>query len=174
MNGKGIFCFLLLLAFFALEAGFSNRAVEAGQLLSEGKATAFESESTFLARALVENSVDQAIEESLKQGLALNLEASQLKGYVNSRLAILFGKMEKKQNPGISLAFSKQSLDQEFLNKNSVVVVESLSKKQVKAEYTYTAGLMKNEPVVAEISSLNSRHVFMLPAGYTVKAVVIG
>ncbi len=173
MNGKGIFCFLLLLAFFTLEIGFLDRATEERRSIAQAKALAFEAEKAFLVRSLMENSVDLAIDKGLLQGLQLNLGPQEIKGHVNSRLAALFRKMEKAYNDEISISFDTKSLQESFLNKNSSVIVTRLDKKTIEAEYCFTGGIMASNTVSAKITGKGVTQIFRMPAGYTVKAEVL-
>jgi hypothetical protein len=174
MNRRGIFCFLLLLAFFSLEIGLLNQTSEPAAKLGEARALAFEAEKASLVRALMENSVDATIEESLRQGLLLNQEPKDIKKTVNNRLASLFGKMQKEFNEEVKVFFDPNSLDEEYLNENSSVLVTRLDKKTVKAEYCFTGGLMKNNEVIAEIRGGSAKLLFKMPAGYTIGKTVIG
>lgn len=174
MNKRGMFCFLLLLAFFSLEISFFNQASEASGKLAEAKMLAFEAEKASFVRALMENSVDAAIEEGLGQGLLLNQEPETIKETVNSRLAGLFGEMEKAFNEEMKVAFSPESLDEEYLNKNSSVLVTRIGKKTVRAEYSFTGGAMKRNSAVAEVSGSNLKLFFRMPAGYTIGKTVVG
>ncbi len=171
MNREGIFCFLLVLAFIALEIRFLNEATNASQRLQKAKALAFEAEKASFVRALMENSVDVAIEESLLQGLLLNLEPDQIKKQANNRLAALFRLMQREYQSKLVVSFDSKSLDPEFLNQNSSVLVTRLGKKTVEGLYHFTGGIMKNEAVSAEIAGSRVRQYFKIPAGYTVKAI---
>ncbi len=174
MNKRGIFCFLLLLAFFSLEIGFLSQAGQATDKLAEANALAFEAEKASFVRALMENSVDAAIEEGLLQGLLLNQEPEVIKEAVNSRLAGLFAEMEKSFNEEVKVAFSPESLDEEYLNKNSSVLVTRIDKRAVRAEYSFTGGAMRRNSAVAEVSGSNLKLFFRMPAGYTIGKTVVG
>jgi len=174
MNRHGLFCFVLLLAFFAVEAGFFAGAGEASHSIAEAGSLAFEAEKTSFTRALVENSVDAVVKESLRQALVLNLGQEETKKHVNSRLALLFTKIEKAYSEEIEVKFDFESIQESFLNENSSVLVTKLKGKALEAEYCFTAGVMKNRFVEAEITGGKVKQFFKMPAGYTVKKEVVG
>jgi len=174
MNRNGIFSFLLLLAFFSIELVFLDHALEANNRLETAKAIAFEAEKSSFTRALMEESVDTLVEKSLRQGLILNQEPEELKKNVNSKLEVLFREMEVSYLEGARVRFGEKSLSQSFLNENSTVLVSRIDKKTVLAEYCFTGGLMREEEVVAEILGKAGKHLFKVPAGYTIEARLVG
>jgi len=169
MNRKGLFSFLLLLAFFSLEIGFLAKATEFKELALKEKAAAFEAEKASLQRTLIENSVDAIVEQELEQGLLLGLEAEEIKWRVNSRILALFKKIEKDPIQGISVEFDADSLNPVFLNANSSLLVSKPGKK-VLAEYHFSGGLLKKESVSAKIFGEKTVVFFEIPPGYTVRA----
>lgn len=174
MNNKGLFCFLLLLAFASIQTGLLGRAAESEIETGRAGALAFEAEQLSTARAIMENSIDLAIEEGLRQGIALNLGPEEIKRLVNARLALLFEKMETQGFPGIKAEFEEESKNQAFLNENSTASVARISGMEVEAEYSFTGGLLKNKAVKAKISGKKAAITMELPAGYTVKETVVG
>lgn len=175
MNNKGVFCFLLLLAAIALETNFLNESIEAGKILAQGKTIAFEAEKASFIRTVIENNTDAMALESLQQAMLLHLPQEELKGFVNKKLALLFAETEKEYNAEIKVRFSTSNGLQleEFLNENSIVIVITVEGKAVLAEYTFTGGLLKNDFVQAEIAGEQTKLLFKLPVGYTVKATVV-
>ena len=173
MNGKGIFCFVLLLAFFAIEARFLAEAAEASSRIGAAEELGFEAENAWLARAVMEEDVDIAIKEALRQGLLLNLGHEETKIFVNSRLALLFAEMEKANWEGIAIEFGPESKNLEFLNENSAVSVEAVGDKTIKATYYFTGGLLKNKKVYAEVKGKKAAIGFELPAGYSINGSVV-
>ena len=174
MNKRGIFCFVLLLAFFAIEARFLAEAAEASSRIETGEELGFEAEKAWLARAVMEGDVDLAIKDALRQGLLLNLGNEETKIFVNGRLAALFAEMEKANWEGISIEFSSESKNLEFLNENSAVAVEAAGKKTIQATYYFTGGILKSKKVYAEIKGKKAVLGFELPAGYSINESVVG
>lgn len=172
MNNKGLFCFLLVLAFASIQTGLLGRATE--METGRARALAFEAEQLSTARAIMENGIDLAAEEGLRQGIALNLEPEEIKQLVNARLAMLFEKMETQGFPGIKTEFEEESKNPAFLNENSAVSVARISGREVEAEYSFTGGLMKNKTARAKISGKKAVIIMELPVGYTVKEMVVG
>lgn len=172
---KGFFCFLIVLAAIAIEAGLLENAAEAERVIGRGRAIAFEAESAALARTLIEDSLDSAIKSELKEGIALNLEPGEIRERANRKILLLFQRIEEAFNEGISARFYSEQgkIDETFLNKNSKVNVIRVRGKSVKAEYSYTGGLLKNNRVFAEISGKNARMLFTIPIGYTVSETAL-
>ncbi len=170
MNSRAFFCFVLLLAFLAVEleflAGFGN----ANSQVAAATAPAFEAEKLALVRSLLEESTDNAVEESLKEGLALELGPKGIKSRVNERLALLFSEAEKAY--GI-VEFEARAKSPGFLNENSSVIVSRLGKKSVRVEYFFSGGIMKSNFVLARIEGREAIAEFRIPAGYTASAVVV-
>ena len=83
MNEKGIFCFVLLLAFFAIQTRFLAETTEASNKIEMAEELGFEAEKIWLARAVMEEDVDFAIKETLQQTLLLNLRPEETKKIVN-------------------------------------------------------------------------------------------
>lgn len=169
-NNRGIFCFALVLAFAAIELNFLEGAGSAEAILGESVSLGFETEKVSLTRAVIENSVDKAIEESLMQGLVLDLEAGEIKKETNKRLIALFEKIEESHSREIRARFARKAFAQDFLNQNSSVIVQRIDKRAIEASYSFTGGLEKGNEVSAEISSKGARAFFKLVPGYTVKA----
>ena len=170
MNSRGIFCFVLLLAFFALEARFLNEAGSQETQLRKAGEIAFELEKAGFARALMENSVDSAIGQELKEGIAKNLEPKEIKESVNQRLAMLFQKMESGYSEGISVKFCHDCMDLQFLNENSSVFAGNAGKATIAAQYCFTGGIKKDKKIEAEISGKSAKLVFSMPIGYCIEA----
>ena len=174
MNNKGLFCFLLLLAFASIQTGLLGRAAESEIEAGRARALAFEAEQLSTARAIMENGVDLAAKEGLKKGIALNLKPEEIKALVNARLALLFEKMETEGFPGLKAEFEEEGKNIAFLNENSAVSSARIASREVEAEYSFTGGLMKDKTVRAKISGTRAAITMELPAGYTVKETVIG
>jgi hypothetical protein len=174
MNKKGLFCFLLLLAFASIQAGLLARAAGAEAETEKALALAFEAEQLSTARAIMENGIDLAVEEGLAQGIALGLGPEETKALVNARLALLFEKMEGPCFPGLQTMFEAESKDAFFLNGNSAVSMARVAGREIEAEYSFTGGLMKNRAVKAEIRGKNALVEMELPIGYTVKKRAVG
>ncbi|MFA4855640.1 MAG: hypothetical protein WC634_03585 [archaeon] len=172
MNNKGLFCFLLLLAFASIQTGLLGRATEMETGMAG--ALAFEAEQLSTARAIMENGIDLGAKEGLRQGIALNLEPEEIKALVNARLVLLFEKMETQGFPGIKTEFEEKGKNISFLNENSAVSVARIAGREVEAEYCFTGGLMKDKTVRAKISGTKAAITMELPVGYTVKETAIG
>ena len=169
MNSRAFFCFALLLAFLAAElellSGFGN----ANSQVAAATAPAFEAEKLALVRSLLEESADSVVEESLREGLALELGPEGIKARANERLAFLFSEAEKAY--GI-VEFEALSKNPGFLNGNSAVIVSRLGKKSVRAEYFFSGGVMKSNFALARIKGKEAIAEFRIPAGYTVSTMV--
>lgn len=174
MNQAGFFCFVLLLAFFALEAGFLNEAEGGKMRLQKAGEIAFELEKAGFARALMENSVDYAVEMQLREGIAKNLEPEEMKIAVNENLALLFQKMESAYSEEISVKFLPDDLNAGFLNENSSVFLAKAGKTAILAQYCFTGGIKKDKKIEAEISGKNAKLVFSVPKGYCIETTVAG
>ncbi len=174
MNEKGIFCFVLLLAFFAIQTRFLAETTEASAKIEMAEELGFEAEKTWLARAVIEEDTDIAIKEALHQGLLLNLRQEETKIFVNNKLVLLFSEMEKANWEGIEIEFKPESKNLQFLNENSAIAVEAIDKKTIMATYYFTGGLLKNKKVYAEIKGKKAMLGFEIPAGYSIKESVVG
>jgi len=174
MNKKGIFCFVLLLAFFAIQTRFLAETTEASNKIEMAEELGFEAEKIWLVRAIMEEDVDFAIKEALQQTLLLNLRPEESKKIVNSRLALLFVEMEKTNWEKIKIEFKTDSKNLQFLNENSAIAIESIDKKTIMATYYFTGGLLKNKKVYAEIKGKKAMLGFEIPAGYSIKESVVG
>ncbi len=174
MNEKGIFCFVLLLAFFAIQTRFLAETTEATGRIELAEELGFEAEKAWLARAVMEEDVDFVIKETLHQGLLLNLGQEETKIFVNSKLVLLFAEMEKANWEGIEIKFRQESKNLQFLNENSAIAVEAIDKKTIMATYYFTGGLLKNKKVYAEIKGKKAMLGFEIPAGYSINKSVIG
>ena len=53
-------------------------------------------------------------------------------------------------------------------------IFSEAGEKTLQAEYCFTGGLMKNNQVVAEIAGKQTKLLFTMPAGYTIRETVIG
>ncbi len=160
MNEKGIFCFVLLLAFFAIQTRFLAETTEASNKIEMAEELGFEAE--------------KAIKDTLNQGLLLNLGQNETKILVNSKLVLLFVKMENANLEGIEIEFKPESKNLQFLNENSAIAVEAIDKKTIMATYYFTGGLLKNKKVYAEIKGKKAILGFEIPAGYSIKESVVG
>jgi len=174
MNEKGIFCFVLLLAFFAIQTRFLAETTEASNKIEMAEELGFEAEKVWLARTVMEGDVDIAIKDTLNQGLLLNLGQNETKILVNSKLVLLFVKMENANLEGIEIEFKPESKNLQFLNENSAIAVEAIDKKTIMATYYFTGGLLKNKKVYAEIKGKKAILGFEIPAGYSIKESVVG
>ena len=174
MNEKGIFCFVLLLAFFTIQARFLVETAEASNKIAIAEELGFEAEKAWLARAVMEEDTDIAIKETLHQGLLLNLGQEETKIFVNSKLVLLFAEMEKANWEGIVIEFDSESKNLQFLNENSAIAIEAIDKKTIMATYYFTGGLLKNKKVYAEIKGKKAMLGFEIPAGYSIKESVVG
>ncbi len=176
MNSKGLFCFVLLLGAIAIETGLLNQGLEAKRDVAGGKAIAFEAEKTAFVRTVIENSVDAVIEWELYNGLLLNLGPEEIKQRVNRKLLVLFGEIEKAYGKEIKVRFYAGNgvLSEGFLNENSKVLVTRINRGTIAAEYNFTAGLLKNNLVFAEIAGKKTKQFFKIPAGYSLGKTVIG
>ncbi len=174
MNEKGILCFVLLLAFFAIQTRFLAETSEASRKIDMAEELGFEAEKAWLARAVMEENVDLAIKETLNQGLLLNLGPKETKIFVNSKLVLLFVEMEKTNLEGIVIEFKPESKNLQFLNENSAIAIEAIDKKTIITTYYFTGGLLKNKKVYAEIKGTNTMLEFEIPAGYSIKESVVG
>jgi len=144
MNKNGIFCFVLLLAFFAIEARFLAEATNASNKIELAEELGFEAEKAWLAREVTEDNVDLAIKEALHQVLLLNFGQEETKNFVNAKLVVL------------------------------TVAIEAIDKKTVKATYYFTGGILKNKKVYAKIKGKKALLEFELPAGYSINTSVAG
>jgi hypothetical protein len=171
MDSKGFFCFLLLLAFIAIELELLAGFGDAGNEVAEATAPAFEAEKLALVRSLLEESVDSVVEEGLREGLLLELGPEGIKVGVNERLALLFSEAGKAYG---FVEFEAVSKSPAFLNENSSVIVSRLGKKSIQAEYHFSGGVMKSNFVLVRIQGRQSVAEFMVPAGYTASATVVG
>ena len=173
---KGFFCFLLLLAAIALETNFLNESIEADKILAQGKTIAFEAEKASFIRTVIENNTDAIVRESLQQAILLNIPQEKIKDFVNKKLMELFAATEEEYTEEIKVRFSTSNglPIEEFLNKNSIVIVITVEGKTILAEYTFTGGLLKNEFVQAEIAGEQTNLLFKLPPGYSIKTTVVG
>ncbi len=174
MNKNGIFCFVLLLAFFAIEARFLAEATNASNKIELAEELGFEAEKAWLAREVTEDNVDLAIKEALHQVLLLNFGQEETKNFVNAKLVVLFSEIEKANWDGIVIEFETESKNLEFLNENSTVAIEAIDKKTVKATYYFTGGILKNKKVYAKIKGKKALLEFELPAGYSINTSVAG
>ncbi len=187
MNNKGIFCFLLLLSAIALETNFLNESIEADKILAQGKTIAFEAEKASFIRTVIENNTDAMVRESLQQAILLNIPQEELKLFVNGKLVLLFAETEKEYNSKIKVQFKGYDAEtkmqfttsdglqfEDFLNNNSTALIVSIKGKTVLAEYDFTGGLQRNNFIEAEIAGDNTKTVFRLPPGYSIKATVVG
>ena len=168
MNNNGLFCFLMLLAFYTTQAAILEEQVTLKQEALKARSMSMEAEKATLTRAIMETTLDAIIEENLKQGVFLELEPDAIKANVNMALEKAFEKMRKPY----SLKFEKEPTA-ETLNRNSIVLVKRIGKKTVEAEYQYTGGLMKQNEVKAVISEGKVRQEFKIPIGYTIKTRVV-
>lgn len=173
MNRGGFFCFVFVLAFLSAEVTFMQGSSAENQEMLEAKIIAFDLEKTSFTRTLMENSVDSVLRESLRQGLVQNLGPEEIKDLANRNLELLFQRMETAYGQE-NLKFYPKEIGREFLNSNSVVLVTKLGEKTIEAEYCFTGGIMKENRVFAEIKGKEAKQEFQIPAGYTIKATVIG
>jgi len=169
MDSKGFFCFFLLLAFLSIELGLREGIGSAGNEVGGAISAGFEAEKLSLVRGLLEESVDQTVEQSLKEGLLLELGPEDIKAMVNERLSLLFSEAEKQYG---FVEFEEKSPG--FLNGNSSVIVSRLEKKSVGAEYFFSGGILKSNFVLAEIRGKESMLEFRVPVGYAISATVVG
>ena len=150
MNKKGVFCFLLVLAFAGTGLALQENQDEK---FAGAKNICFELEKLDLERAILEENTDFLAEETLRLELLLgNKNPESIKKKTNAKLAVLLGKQE------------------DFLNENSEVLVieyEGL----VFAEYSFTGGLLRNNFLRLKLESENAEKIFELPIGYSVKVV---
>ncbi len=174
MNTQGIFCFALLLAFAAMEINFLNESAAAKQKIFGTEKVLFEAEILSATRTIAENGVDAVTEEGLRQGVQAELEPDEVKKAVNKRLAFLFSEMEKNSDERASISFEEESLSEKFLNENSSVIVVKKEELVSVAEYSFTGGLLKDKKVKAKIFGKNAKQEFKIPAGYTIRVVVLG
>ena len=174
MNEKGIFCFVLLLAFFAIQTRFLAETTEASNKIEMAEELGFEAEKIWLARAVMEEDIDIAIKEALNNSLLLNLGQDETKIFVNSKLILLFAEMEKANWDGIDIEFKLESKNLQFLNENSAIATEAIGKKTSMATYYFTGGILKNKKVYAEIKGKKAILGFEIPTGYSIKESVVG
>jgi len=175
MNCRGLFCFLIVLAFIAMRLAFLQGSIDARQGLAGARALAIEGEQLNLARTALEISVDNVVEGALEQGLRENLGPEEIKGLVNGRVMRLFGRAKEEYNGEVKVRFWAKGgvLGKGFLDENSKVSVVNVKGKAIAAEYVFTGGLLKSKGVRAEIAGERAMQEFRIPVGYTARAMVV-
>ena len=176
VNGKGLFCFLIVLAFAGMQLGFLNKTTGARQQLERAKAIAVEAEQMHAIKTGIEINADRIVEQTMRAALLQNKEPDEIRGSVNEKLLQFSRAVEEGYRGTAEINFyaTDGSLSLRFLNENSKVSVSKLNNQSIAAEYTFTGGLLKNKAVIAEIKGEKTMQLFKIPAGYTVRATVVG
>ena len=175
MNNKGIFCFLILLAFSAIQAEqFKGNRTQMLQL-EKAKATAMEAEQLNAIKLSIEINTDKVVKQTIHEALLQNKEPEEIRDAVNQKLTQLFNATsEAYKTAKIEFKSTAGQLNTEFLNNNSKAIVSKIDKKTIAAEYVFTGGILKNQEAFAEITGKKTRQQFKIPIGYTIKATVAG
>ncbi len=176
MNCKGLFCFLIVLAFAGMQLQFLNQSAAAKQELERAEAIAIEAEQLNLIKTGIEINVDSLVRQTLRDNLLQNKEPEQIKSSVNGKLLRFFKAIAEGYAGTAEITFfpGKGALSLLFLNENSKVNVVKYGRHVIAAEYTFTGGLLRDKEVAAEVRGQRTTQFFKMPAGYTIRATVAG
>jgi len=174
MGARGIFCFVLLVAFLSAELGLLEKRLEAQKAIGESLETAFDLERVSLARTLAENSLDSVARESLEEALATGLGPEETKQLVNSRLAAAFAGLEAINAGQPKIVFGESAKQRLFLNQNSSVIISESFGLGFEAEYCFTGGVLKDKEIKARIIGVKTELEFRVPAGYCIRGQTFG
>jgi hypothetical protein len=154
---------MIVLAFSLLSISLSHQN-NALKELSEAKAIAIEAEQVNFVRSLLEENTDFIVEGILlEEALLCDNSPGDAKQRINQALAAYFKEMQGGVG-GIAINFSDTS--QWFLNKNSSLVVKRLG-PSCKIKYSFHGGLLRNQPVLADVRGNRVVQQFKIPAGYS-------
>lgn len=154
---------MIVLAFSLLSVSLSQQDNALEELL-KAEAIAIEAEQVNFVRSLLEENTDFIVEEILwEEAILCDSAPGNTKQRINQALATYFEEMQKGVG-GIEIEFAKAN--QEFLNENSSLVVKRLG-PACEITYTFHGGLLRNQPVLAEVRGKKVVQQFKIPAGYT-------
>ncbi len=154
---------MIVLAFSLLSVSLS-RQDNALKELSGAEEIAIEAEQVNFVRSLLEENTDFIVGELLlAEALTCESSPGNAKQRINQALAAYFEEMLKGVG-GIEIEFAEAS--QEFLNRNSSLVVKRLG-PACKIKYTFHGGLLRNQPVLADVRGERVVQQFKIPAGYS-------
>lgn len=179
MNKKGLFSFALVLLFASAHIAFFEQENYSQKKIGNAILTAIELEQGNVQRTLLEENVDKVIKKEIEEALGEKaLKAEKIKERVSFELMDFFSNMAGKEGieffimSGNGLVSKKEVLSKETLEQLISVNVVKIGNAYF-AESTFTGGMLKNKIVCGGINFPNSKTVFSIPVGYTIKAAVI-
>ncbi len=186
MHSRGIFSFVLVLLFIALEFAMLGAQNEIGKEIGKTQVLLMQMERASYVRNEIEMNSDFLIGKVMENELKKkNYDPEAIKGRICYALFGYFGNVQATyaENPSVEFysAFATSSEYQELLLKigeslqefdlcaNSKVLVVKIGKNYT-AEFAYTGGIFKDGIVFAEIAFGNYSQTFAIPFDYTIKA----
>jgi hypothetical protein len=154
---------MIVLAFSMLSISLSYQDNALNELF-EAEKIAIEAEQVNFVRSLLEENTDFIVEGILlEEALLCDSSPGNAKQRINQALVAYFEEMQKGVD-GIEIEFANASNG--FLNQNSSLVVKRLG-PSCKIKYSFHGGLLKNQPVLAEVRGKEVVQQFKVPVGYS-------
>ena len=188
MRARGVFSFVLVVLFIAVEFAMLGAQNEIAKEIGKTEALLMQMERASYVRNEIELNSDFLIERVMENELrGRNYDPEAIKGKICSALFGYFMDVESAYatHPSIKFysAFATSSEYQELPSKvkaqlqesdicanSKVIVVKDLG--SYSAEFSYTGGIFKDRVVFAEIAYGNYLQVFVIPFDYAITAEI--
>ncbi|MEW6294804.1 MAG: hypothetical protein AB1467_00730 [Candidatus Diapherotrites archaeon] len=168
LNSKGLFSFLLVIAFAFTYFALIEGQQEFEEKLWETKTGLLAAEKASFLRALLEENTDFLIEKTIKDEVKKkNINPLLLKEKINLNLSSFYSEIEENYSGNPEIKFNYVSL-----NEKSNVLVVGMGKGVFLVDYGFHGGVLKDSMPSAQISFPEFESFFQIPVDYSKKVIV--